>query len=192
MLDVGREARKVNCPNSTRSGGMILHYEDSLRSRWNYEAFWHEEPRALSQTDDEYWIVAQHHSILYPTKILLMQVQSDNFGAISYTVYFIFRTFAILVTCSNYWVVETRRREIVDKAAKWSAEAMLPVMKFDGTPIYPKPILEGTGPNKICHVPGSPTQVSMKKVNKEEFHDLSKKLIGRLTAERSMLGMAPT
>ncbi|CAB9529660.1 unknown protein (Partial), partial [Seminavis robusta] len=60
---------------------------------------------------------------------------------------------------------------------------MLPVMKFDGTPIYPKPILEGTGPNKICHVPGSPTQVSMKKVNKEEFHDLFKKLIGRLTAE---------
>jgi hypothetical protein len=111
---MGRNPLNLLLPNSTRAAGVVLNYESMLRSRWNLDLYWFEKPRAVQLSDDQYWEISKVYSIVYPLMRLIKQVQSDEFGAISYTFYFMFRSFVRYLCNRKWWCMETRKVEQSD------------------------------------------------------------------------------
>jgi hypothetical protein len=92
MVKLGRRARKLVVPNSTRvSGIVLLHLNSLLMERWNLLEFYHADAGAKEITDDQVWLASQVYVVLYPLMVLSQQVQTDTFGASSYTYFLIMR-----------------------------------------------------------------------------------------------------
>jgi hypothetical protein len=93
-----------------------------LGERWNLFELYHEWlliPKDKRVTDEHFWVASQLYGVLYPMMILSQQVQTDTFGAIAYTYYFIMRVLCMYHSKNKYWVVDTKTTENVDKETRW-------------------------------------------------------------------------
>jgi hypothetical protein len=93
MNQLGRRARKLVVPNSTRVSGIVLYIKSLLMERWNLAEYYHDVAVPKEITDDQFWLASQVYSVLYPLMVLSQQVQTDRFGASSYTYYLMIRLF---------------------------------------------------------------------------------------------------
>ena len=135
MQGAGRHAKKILIPNSTRAAGLVLMYGSLLEARWNLSEYIHRNKDAKELHDDDFWKMSQLHGVLYPLKVLIKQLQTDRFGAISYTYYFIMRTLAMYVSKKKWWVVETRRKQTRDVENQWDGTAAWPRTDYGFTPL---------------------------------------------------------
>ena len=184
MADKGRSAIRLAIPNSTRAGGVALHYESMIKSRWNLYQYWHSHPQATAIEDGQFWTMSQLCSVLYPLLILTKNVQSDRFGAISYSTFFFVRAYVLYLYQQNWWVAGTRRQHNPDEESRWDATAAFPPRKHSGAPI--------TAKKGDAELGGSASTIKMIKVKKSGLDGTAKKLIQRIVDEFPKYAVEPT
>jgi hypothetical protein len=184
MSDAGRSAMRLFIPNSTRAGGVALHYESMIKSRWNLYQYWHQHQQAAALEDGQFWTMSQLYSVLYPLLVLTKNVQSDRFGAISYSIFFFVRAYVLYLYQAHWWVAETRRQHNPDEESRWDANAAFPPRKHSGAPITIKKGDTALG--------GSASTIKMVKVKKGDLEDTAKQLIGRIVDEFPKYAVEPT
>lgn len=187
MTEKGRSPRKLIIPNSTRAAGVVLHYESMLKSRWNLDSFCYDHNEARRIEDDTWWEMSHVYSVLYPLMRLIKEVQSDDFGAISYSYFCLFRCFTFYAWRTTYWCIETRKSFTTTVATKWDASARIPARKYTGDPINKGQCSNG-------RILANISTVGMVNVdtNSDDFSAIAKKLITRIKNEFPKYGLIPT
>jgi len=178
MNQAGRTAKKLVMPNSTRAAGTVLLYQSLLEQRWNLEEYFHKNSEAKELSDENFWKVSQLHGILYPLMVLIKQLQTDRFGAISYTYYLIIRVLVMYLSKRKWWFTETRRKHVGETANRWDGCAAWPMTDYGFTPFdYDKERNEVAGGiNRVG-------MVCLRKNDPELDQDLTPKLIRRIINE---------
>ena len=185
MESRARTGLRILLPNSTRAAGVILHYECILKSCWNLRSHWLVETAAPKLDEHDLNLLSQFYAVLYPLLRLVYQVQTDTFGSIAYTCYFIYRTFVLYTYEKNWWIVETRFDKHPDAVTHWDAVAKLPIRNFAGVPI----VDEGT---KLgSEIEGGLGVVAMTKVHCDELLAATQLLIFRIISEFPKCGATP-
>jgi len=180
-----RTGLRITLPNSTRAAGVILHYEAILKSCWNLRLYWMDEPEAPKITEHDMNLLSEFYSVLYPLMKLVLQVQTDTFGSIAYTYYFIYRTFALYTYQRHWWVVETRLSRHPESLTHWNADAKWPIRNFAGNPIVEKGTKLGT------EIEGDMSSISMTKVKTDDLLEPTNVLISRIIKEFPSYGATP-
>ena len=111
-----------------------------------------------------------------------MQVQSDEFGAISYTFYFMFQTFVRYLCHNKWWCMETRKVEQSDGSTKWDASAKVPARNYFGVPLQ-------TDSGKLV---GICNKFGIVLIKKSLLGEIPLKPIDRIVQEFSNNGAVPT
>ena len=171
-------------PNSTRAAGILIHWESLLRERWNLAMYWHSNVKATRLSDEDFFLISQMSSLLYPVGALVKIVQTDRPGAISYTLFFAIRTWVVYLTQKKWHVAETRRSEHPEDISRWDASYNFPPRKYNGTPTTDG----ATGKKK-----NKPNKyIPMTHIMRENLHPTAKKLLERLASEMTAYGAKPT
>ena len=87
MSQRGRVTTRIAMPNSTRAAGILINWESLIREKWNLGIYWDSNVKAFCLNDDDFYLLAQMCSLLYPIGALVKIVQTDRPGAISYTLF---------------------------------------------------------------------------------------------------------
>ena len=187
MTKHGRQNIRIALPASTRAAGILINWESLLRVKWNLVLYWHSNVKAKDLTDDEFYLIAQLTSVLYPIGVLVKVVQTDRPGAISYTLFFILRTWVVYLTQKKWFVAETRRTEHPEEYSRWDGSYNFPPRTFKGVPIADSSSGTSSGKNRKRkkYIPMSP-------VWRDTLHPTAKKLIDRLIKEMMQYGVKPT
>ena len=182
MKREGREAVKLELPNSTRAAGILIHYESMIQARFNLNAHWHRTTKATKLDDDECYLISQFAAVIHPMGVLIRLVQTDKPCFISCTFIHVFRTHMICLTTESWWVAETRTEEHETETTKWTGNARFPDRDPRGKPLLSsqRGINEGAF-DLIAHV----------KVDSHELDDLTTKLIHRLADNLLTCGAKP-
>ena len=144
MASQGRGHTRIVLPNATRAAGILIHWESLLRERWNLVLYWLSDFKAKELNDDEFWLIAQLSSVLFPICTLVKTVQSDKPGAIAYTFFFTLRTWMVYLTSKKWYVAETRRSEHPEEFSRWDGNHNFPPRTFKGIPFPERTIKRST------------------------------------------------
>jgi hAT family C-terminal dimerisation region len=179
MTDLGRLHTRIALPNSTRAAGILINWESLIREKWNLVLYWLNNVKAKDLTDDEFYLIAQLSSVLYPIGVLVKTVQSDRPGAISYTLFFTLRTWVVYLTLKKWYVAETRRSEHPEEYSRWDGSYNFPPRTYKGVPIA-----DGAHgkTRKKKYIPMNP-------VKRDHLHPTAKKLLDRLITEMTNYGV---
>jgi hypothetical protein len=97
---------RIAMPNSTRAAGILIQWESLIREKFNLVLYWLSNVKATDLTEEEFYIIAQMSSVLYPIGLLVKLVQTDRPGAIAYTYFFAYRTWVAYLTQKKWFVAE--------------------------------------------------------------------------------------
>jgi hypothetical protein len=190
MVRLGRKGRKIVVPNATRVAGIVHHLRSLLMERWNLLEYYREVSDTKEISDNQFWLAAQVHSVLHPLSVLCDQVQTDTFGAISYTYYFIMRLFSMYYYKKYYWVVETRTSNNPDKETRWGGEKLTyPKLNWEFCPNdwenQKQNIIKGD-------LKGNLSRLGMVLIPRENLDPIAQTLIMRVKKEFVNYGVVPT
>jgi len=182
MQSCSRVAIKIQQPNSTRAGGIQIHLTDLLRSRWNAQVYWDNDIKAKTLSDEEFYQLAELHSILQPMAFLIKIVQTDRPGAIAFTHFFIFRTFASYIAAPRWYVANTKRSQHPEEVTKWDAGSDFPKSDYMGKPL----------PIESSDLTNLKREIPMVPVLTKNLTPMAKRLLYRCVVELKNYGAAPT
>ena len=183
MAKVGREVIRIAMPNSTRAGGILLHYESMLRSKWNLDRYWFEDSDANHTLSESDWsVIAQLASVIYPNGACIKAVQTDRPGNLAYTHALIFRTFCFYAVRNEFWVAQTSRKANKKEETKWNGNAKWPRRNYMGEP-------EAVDGDEL---PSTNSLIGMVKRKKSDLSPVSQTLIARLCKELKTYGAVPS
>ena len=118
-----RKHRRLYLPNKTRVGGTHRMYLCLLISRWNLRVYYYSNPSVPQISNEDFIRMSEMEAVIWPARRLSKLVQTDTFGAISYTYFYIFETWASYTLKKQYHVAQ------VDDLSDFAKEAQ---NKWDG------------------------------------------------------------
>jgi hAT family C-terminal dimerisation region len=183
MTTCGRVCCRIAMPASTRAAGILILFESLIRERFNLAIYWHSNVVAKDLTDSDYYAISQVASVLFPIGVLVKNVQSDKPGAISYTYFFILRTWVEYITRKKWFVAETRRKEHPDDCTRWDGSYTFPPRSYKGIPI--ENITEQKKLKKKKYIQLVP-------VARDKLLPIAQTLLERLIKEMTNYGVKPT
>jgi hypothetical protein len=183
MVGHGRAHSRIAMPNSTRAAGILIQWESLIKEKFNLVTYWQSNVKAKELTEEEFYLIAQMCSVLYPIGLLVKLVQTDRPGAIAYTYFFIFRTWVTYLSNKKWYVPETRKSEHPEEVSRWDGSYQFPPRRHDGVPI--KDIASDGKKKKKKFIPLNP-------VARGKLNPHAKRLLDRLCKEMINYGVTPT
>ena len=184
MKSCARMVTKILQPNKTRASGVRLHYEGMVRARWNLDLYWFKKSITGGLSNEQFLIVAQLWSVLYPIGILAFEIQTDDVGALSYSFLYYFRCFVLYATKKRWWVPDVCKSHNTDDESHWNGNATFPELSYNGDPV-------GVGAGASI-LNGTMQKIQMLATKTEDLHAVPTQLAVRLCKELKSYGGSPT
>jgi hypothetical protein len=183
MTKQGCTHTQIALPASTRAAAILINWESLIKEKWNLTLHWLSNVKAKDLTDDEFYLIAQLSSVLFPIGLLVRIVQSDIPGAISYTMFFTLRTWVVYLT-SKKWYVWQRQdgQESTQKSIQGGMEVTTSHHAHH-TKVCPSLSLA---------LERRSTCIPMVPVLRANLHPTAKKLLDRLIQEMTNYGVKVT
>jgi hypothetical protein len=125
-----RECRKLIIPNDTRSAGVALMYQSLIKNRYNLLLYYQEYKEFPQIQTSEFRTYSEIESILYPMTVLIRQVQTNKFGANSYSFILRFRTFLVYAFQKKWFCADTSFISNNQPINQWMASAKFPKQTY--------------------------------------------------------------
>jgi hypothetical protein len=173
MQSHGHQHCRIAIPNSTRAAGILIQWESLIREKFNLVVYWISNVKAKDLTEEEFYIITQMSSALYPIGLLVKLVQTDRPGAIACTLFFTFRTWVAYLSQKKWFVPETRQTEHPEESSKWDGSYHFPHRTYTSVCIKDGP----SGKKKKNKF------IQMNPVLREQLHPHTKILLDRLNKQ---------
>jgi hAT family C-terminal dimerisation region len=176
--------RRILLPNSTRAGGMTLMYSSLVSMKFVLRNYWHKTPseparKAVELEEEDFEIIAELESVLFPLYVLILNVQTDTPGSMCYAYMHVFPCLVQYLIQPAWMVANVSKKTNGDEENWWLGNAKYPDRKMNGKV---KPGFNITG-NKVIALIRKP---------KNELGPVAQKLIQRIAVAFKEYGGLPT